>query len=108
MRVYLELPGKAFELFLEPARPSSKDASVSQHLKRFGATYLPDHAPVWLVGWLVVCSFVCLFVCLFVCSFVCLFVCLVVVLLMLCFGWFVFCLVDGLMLLVCLVDGLIV
>lgn len=43
MKVYLNLPGKESDLFLEPASSASNHISVSQFLRRFALTYLPAH-----------------------------------------------------------------
>jgi hypothetical protein len=42
MGVYVGLPGKRSDLFLEPPKQESHKVSISQHLKRFGAVYFPE------------------------------------------------------------------
>jgi hypothetical protein len=45
MRVYISLPGKSKDLFLEPANPQSPHVSIAQHLQRFGSMFLSTPDP---------------------------------------------------------------
>ena len=40
MKVYINLPGKKSDLFLEPANNAVGHVSVAQHLKRFGRMFM--------------------------------------------------------------------
>eukprot|EP00975_Prorocentrum_lima_P022923 4822871-Prorocentrum_lima.AAC.1 len=45
MEVYINLPGKLKDLFLEPAKPESNHVSIATNLERFGRLYLFTQDP---------------------------------------------------------------
>ena len=45
MNVYIHLPGKESNLFLEPASNAVEHVSVAQHLKRFGRMFMGVEDP---------------------------------------------------------------